>query len=112
MDAWRKRDRERTRIKKRNFDQGGYLRSTFDTYARNFELGKELITECHLEYINLVEDLETTRKVEKTINDFLALIPENNVIMEFGDLEKIIDYQALNWKKELKVLESFASLVK
>lgn len=31
--------------------------------------------ECYLVYINLLEELNKTRKEEKTINDLLALMP-------------------------------------
>jgi hypothetical protein len=71
-EAWRKRQNERKRIKKRTFEQGKKIRQDFETYLKNFESDRDIVTNCQTDYHNLVEDLMKTRKCEKIENDLLS----------------------------------------
>ena len=112
IDAWKKRHKERDRMKKRTFEHGGAIRAAFEKFSSNFDLGRERIQDAQCEYINLVEDLEKTRKEEKTINNMLALLPEMVTVIEGQNIDKIVNDLTNGWNREFKVLESFVALVK
>lgn len=112
IDAWKKRQKERDRMKKRTFEHGGSIRAAFEKFSNNFDLGRERIQDAQCEYINLVEDLEKTRKEEKTINNMLALLPDIVTVIEGQNIDKIVGDLTNAWNREFKVLESFVALVK
>ena len=65
LEAWKKRQAERKRIKKRSFEQDRAIRDAFSKYLVQFENNQETIIECQIAFHNLVEDLAKTRKIEK-----------------------------------------------
>ena len=58
-----------------------------------------------------MEDLQKLRKEEKVCNDLLSLLPEC-VVLDLGQIEKLIETQATNFSGELRVMERFANWVK
>ena len=74
--AWAKRAKERKLIKKRTFEQGKKILSEFDSMLVEFSQDREVIQNCLTDYHNLVDDLRTTRKIEKVCNDYLAQLPQ------------------------------------
>ena len=82
IDAWKKRIKERERMKRRTFEHGGAIRGAFEKFSNNFDLGRERIQDAQCEYINLVEDLEKTRKEEKVINNMISQLPEIVTVVE------------------------------
>lgn len=49
---------------------------------------------------------------EKTINNFLCLLPENNQILEIKDLERVLDNETRMFKIEMNLLRDFAQIVR
>jgi hypothetical protein len=58
-----------------------------------------------------VEDLQTTRKQEKVINDFLSKLPQQ-AILDVHHLEKLLNENQAQFSAEFKILERFAGWVK
>jgi hypothetical protein len=77
MDSWKRRDEERKRLSKRIFEHGKKLREVFEKFNNDFNIEKEKVMQCRLEYDKFIEDKDKYEKEEKIINDFLKLLPES-----------------------------------
>lgn len=111
LDAWKKRPNERKRIKKRTFEQGKKVREDFEHFIRSFDHDGQTIRNCQGDYHNLVEDLQKTRKEEKTFNDLLQLLPDVGVLEAF-QIDKLIENQTNTFNSEFRILERFTGWVK
>lgn len=78
LEGWKKRYDERKRLKKRSFDHGKKLREIFDKFSNDFNIEKEKVLECIVDYNWFVEDKEKYEKEERVINNFLTLLPDNS----------------------------------
>ena len=67
---------------------------------------------CQLQFIELMEKLESTRKEERIINNFLCQAPSNIPILEILNLEQVIERLTLTQLKDFKVIEAFVAMVK
>ena len=92
IEAWRKREKERIRHKKRHFERGKQLRAVFAKYEEYFDLEKEKVVWCCLNYNDMMEQFNKERKEEKILNDLLAIIPETTYA-EVKDLERAVEKQ-------------------
>lgn len=79
MEAWKKRGEERKRVKRRAFEQGKKLRAAFEKTQDDFNIEKEKVIACVIDYNQFSEARERTEKEEKIINDFLCLLPEGGI---------------------------------
>lgn len=50
LEGWKKRYDERKRLKKRSFDHGKKLREIFDKFSNDFNIEKEKVLECIVDY--------------------------------------------------------------
>lgn len=75
LEAWKKREEERKRIKRRSFEHGRKLRDVFDKFSKDFNIEKEKVVECILHYNQYVEEKEKYEKEEKIVLNFLCQIP-------------------------------------
>ena len=78
LDSWKKREVERKRLKTRNFEHGKKMREVSEKFSHDFNIEKEKVLECIIEFNKFCEDKDKFEKEEKIINDFLALLPDNN----------------------------------
>ena len=77
IDSWRKYNEERKRLLKRSFEHNRKLRESFDKFKNDFNIEKDKVIECILNYDKLCEEREKFLKEEKIVNNFLAQLPEN-----------------------------------
>lgn len=101
LESWKKRDEERRRYKKRTFEHGKKLREIFEKFSHDFNIEKEKVLECIIDYNKFIEDKERFEKEEKIVIDFLCLLPESTQIMEIKDLERVADNETKNFKLEV-----------
>ena len=79
LDAWKKRVEERRRVQRRAFEHGKRLRGAFEKTQDDFNIEKEKVIACVIDYNQFHEGKERTEKEEKIINDFLCLLPEGGM---------------------------------
>lgn len=77
LDVWKKRLDERKRLKKRTFEQGKKLREVFNKFSNDFNIEKDKVLECIVDYNRFIDDKEKFEKEEKIVNDFLSLLPDS-----------------------------------
>jgi len=75
LEAWKRREDERRRVKRRFYDHGKKLREVFEKFSKDFNIEKEKVIECIIDYNKFVEDKERLEKEEKIVSDFLCQIP-------------------------------------
>ena len=100
------------RLKRRTFEHGKKLREVFDKFSNDFNIEKEKVLECIIDYNRFVEDKEKYEKEEKVINNFLSLLPESTQILEIKDLERLVDNENKAFRSEITILRDFAQVVK
>lgn len=72
LEAWKKRLEERKRLKRRTFEHGKKLREIFSKLSHDFNIEKEKVIECIINYNYLAEEKDKYDLEEKIINDFLS----------------------------------------
>jgi hypothetical protein len=72
LEAWKKREEERKRIKRRSFEHGRKLREVFDKFSKDFNIEKDKVVECILHYNTFVEEKEKYEVEEKIVINFLC----------------------------------------
>lgn len=77
LDVWKKRIDERKRLKKRTFEHGKKLREVFNKFSNDFNIEKDKVLECIVDYNRFIDDKEKFEKEEKIVNDFLSLLPDS-----------------------------------
>ena len=107
LESWKKRVKERARLKKRIFERGKQLRAAFENYQDYFDIDKEKIVSCSIHYNDLTESLAKERKEEKVLNDLLVKLPESTYI-ETTDIERLINHEFEANKSRFKIFEEFA----
>ena len=56
LDAWKNMKHTRKSLKKREYDHGKAIRSSFEHSKTLFNVDKDLITNCDVEYNNFSDD--------------------------------------------------------
>ena len=111
LESWKKRTKERLRLKKRIFERGKQLRAAFEKYQDYFDIDKEKIVSCSINYNDMTESLAKERKEEKVLNDLLARLPESTYI-ETTDIERLINIEQEANKAKFNILQEFAQSVR
>lgn len=78
LDAWKKRLDERKRLARRTFEHGKKIRGVFEKYQDDFNIEKDKVIECVINYNQFCEEKEKNEREEKIINDFMCLLPESS----------------------------------
>jgi hypothetical protein len=78
LDAWKNMAITRKSLKKRTYEHGKAIRSSFESSLSLFNLDNHLITRCADEYNIFYEEKTKHEKDQKTINDFLCELPEGS----------------------------------
>lgn len=68
-----------------------------------------------IDYTQFLEEKEDIEREEKTINDFLANLPEGGVshsILEIKEIERLLENDIRQFKVELNLLKDFSAVVK
>lgn len=91
LDVWKKRADERKRNQKRQFNHGKKIRTAFEKYQDDFNMEKDKVITCMIDYNSFIEAKDRAEKEEKIINDFLCQLPESSSVLEIKDLERILD---------------------
>lgn len=115
IEAWKKRRDERKRHQRKAIDQAKKLNAQFEKMQDDFNIDRDRVVGCAIDYKNFIEEKDTIERDEKTINDFLALLPEGGVshsILEVKDIERLQENDQRNFKVEFTMLREFASVVK
>lgn len=115
LDAWKKRAEERKRLAKRAFEHGKKLREAFEKRQDDFNIEKEKVIACVIDYNQFKEAKERCEKEEKIINDFLCQLPEGGIghqILEIKDLERVLENETRAFKLESQLLRDFAGVVR
>lgn len=113
MDTWKKRADERKRLQRRAFEHGKRLRAAFEKTQDDFNIEKEKVIACVIDYNQFHEAKERTEKEEKIANDFLALLPETgHQILEIKDLERLLENETRAFKLDSNLLREFATTVR
>lgn len=76
LEVWKKRLVERKRHLKRTYEHGKKVREAFAKYQEDFNIEKEKVIQCVIDYNQFFEVKEKLEKEEKIINNFLCLIPD------------------------------------
>lgn len=72
LDVWRKRADERKRLQKRVFTHSKKIRAAFEKYQDDFNMEKDKVITCMIDYNSFMEMKDRSEKEEKIINDFLC----------------------------------------
>lgn len=112
LDVWRKRTDERKRYKKRVFEHGKKVRTAFEKYQDDFNIEKDKVISCVIDYTQFVEQLDRAVKEEQIIFGFLCQLPETSQILEIKDLERILDTETRQNRVEINLLRDFAAVVR
>ena len=112
IDAWRKGAEGRKKMAHRAFEYGKKIREKLDKYRNDFNIEKEKIIECILNYDKLMEFKDKLEKEERITCNFLAQLPDNNPILEIKDVEKILENENRSFKLEMNLLRDFIAVVK
>jgi len=100
LDAWKNMTITRKSLKKRAYEHGKAIRSSFESSLALFNVDKHLITRCADEYNIFFEEKTHHEKDQKTINNFLCELPEgSHQVLEVQDLERL----AINEDNKFKV---------
>jgi hypothetical protein len=94
IEAWKKRADERKRHQRRAAEQARKLKAQFAKMQDDFNIEKERVIACVIDYTQFLEEKEDIEREEKTINDFLACLPEGGVshsILEIKDIERLLE---------------------
>jgi len=111
--TWKKRADERKRLQRRAFEHGKRLRAAFEKTQDDFNIEKEKVIACVIDYNQFHEAKERTEKEEKIANDFLALLPESgHQILEIKDLERLLETEIRGFRLETNLLREFATTVR
>ena len=79
LEAWKKRVDERKRHQRRAADQAKKLKAQFAKMQDDFNIEKERVIACVIDYNQFLEDKEDIERDEKVINDFLSNLSEGGV---------------------------------
>jgi hypothetical protein len=114
LEAWRRRADERKRVYKRAFEHGKRLRGAFEKTQDDFNIEKEKVIACVIDYNQFEEAKDRTEKEEKIVNDFLCQLPDGvgHQILEIKDLERLLENETRNFKQESNLLREFAMTVR
>jgi hypothetical protein len=93
-------------------EKGTQIRTSLEKFLHIFESEQEPVSSCQLDYFELQERLEQTRREERTVLKFLCQVPENIPIIEMLHLEQAIDRMSVVWSKDFKFIETFVATVK
>ena len=102
-------------MQKRAFEHGKRLRAAFEKTQDDFNIEKEKVIACVIDYNQFSEAKERTEKEEKIINDFLCQLPEGGIghqILEIKDLERILENDSRAFKLETTLLRDFSAVVR
>jgi hypothetical protein len=72
LEAWKKREDERKKTKKRMFDHGKKIIEVIEKFIQDFNMDKDKVVECKYEYFKFCEMKDKYEKEEKIINNFLC----------------------------------------
>jgi hypothetical protein len=72
LDVWKKRQDELKRFKRRVFEHGKKLRSAFEKYQDDFNIEKDKVITCVIDYNQFVESKDRAEKEERIITNFLC----------------------------------------
>lgn len=78
LDVWKKRVDERKRQLKRVFEHGKKIRAAFEKYQDDFNIEKEKVITCVIDYNQFCESKDRAEKEEKIINNFLCQLPPSS----------------------------------
>lgn len=115
LETWKKRAEERKRLQRRAFEHGKKLRAAFEKTQDDFNIEKEKVIACVIDYNQFHEAKERTEKEEKIINEFLCQLPEGGIghqILEIKDLERLLESETRSFKSETTLLKEFATVVR
>jgi hypothetical protein len=105
VEAWKKRENDRKKIKLRMYDHSKMINEYFEKTKINFE-PNDLIHECHNAYLEHTDKLKKIYKDEKTLNDFLSEAPDV-AVLQILHIEKVIDARTIAFAAKHKILENF-----
>lgn len=112
LDVWKKRLDERKRHLKRMFEHSKKIREAFTKYQDDFNIEKEKVIQCVIDYNQFFEAKERLEKEEKIVNSFLSLIPENIQVLEIKDMERVLDNENKSRRSQLALLRDFSQIVR
>jgi hypothetical protein len=113
LDAWRKRGEERRRVQRRVFEHGRKVRAAFEKLQDDFNIEKDKVLSCIIDYNQFVESKNRAEKEQKTINDFLCQLPDSShLVLEIKDLERVLDQETRQVRAEIALLREFSQVVR
>lgn len=72
LDVWKRRQDELKRFKKRVFEHGKKIRAAFEKYQDDFNIDKDKVISCVIDYNHFIESLDRAQKEQKIITSFLC----------------------------------------
>jgi hypothetical protein len=115
IEAWKKRIDERKRHQRRAAEHAKKLKAQFAKMQDDFNIEKERVIACVIDYTQFLEEKEDIEREEKVVNDFLASLPEDRVshsILEIKDIERLLENDMRQFKVEYNLLKDFSTVVK
>lgn len=113
LDAWKNRKAIRKTYKKQKFEHGKAIRSELEKSKSLFNVDKEKLLACIDEFNIFDEEFDQSTKDAKTLNDFLACLPEGSLqILEQGDLDRLFKNEQTKFNAKLQLLQDFVTIVK
>ena len=90
MKVWKQRNRIRERMKRKNEKISEKLTKAFEKATNDFTVDQDRVQEVNDLYTEFREELMTSIKQEKVLNNFLTNVPETSAIIDVEDLQRII----------------------
>lgn len=113
LDSWKNRKLERKNLKKRGFEHGKALRTSFENCKTMFNMDRDKIFKCIDEYNSFSDNKVNHARDCKVINDFLGELPEaSHSVIELNDLDRLAKNEAAKFHNRLQVLNEFTQCVK
>jgi len=102
-------------LQRRAAEHARKLKAAFAKTQDDFNIEKEMVIACVIDYNQFLEEKEDIEKEEKTINDFLCQLPEGGIshqILEIKDLDRVLENEVRIFKAETGMLRDFAAVVR
>ena len=112
MKVWKQRNRIRERMKRKNEKISEKLTKAFEKATNDFTVDQDRVQEVNDLYTEFREELMTSIKQEKVLNNFLTNVPETSAMIDVEDLQRIIQKEKTLHTEKKDQLNSLVAKIK